>query len=53
MPVWFQKYVSAQACRDLKVRGMRFFRADAPKLFAEMMSLAERTSSHIRDRSGV
>ncbi len=42
MPVWFQKYVSAAACRDLMVRGMRFFRADAPKLFAEMMSLAER-----------
>ena len=42
MPPWFQKYVSAAACRDLKVRGMRFFRADAPKLFAEMMSLADR-----------
>jgi len=42
MPVWFQKYVSAEACRDLKVRGMRFFLADAPKLFAEMMGLAER-----------
>ena len=42
MPVWFQKYVSAEACRDLMVRGMRFFRADAPKLFAEMMRLAER-----------
>src|SRR6267154_126556 len=42
MPLWFQKYVSAEACRDLMVRGMRFFRADAPKLFAEMMELAER-----------
>jgi Aminoglycoside 3-N-acetyltransferase len=42
MPPWFQKYVSAAVCRDLMVRGMRFFRADAPKLFAEMMSLAER-----------
>jgi Aminoglycoside 3-N-acetyltransferase len=42
MPVWFQKYVSDEACRDLMVRGMRFFRADAPKLFAEMMSLADR-----------
>jgi len=42
MPAFFQKYVSAGACRDLMVRGMRFFRADAPKLFAEMMSLAER-----------
>ena len=42
MPLFFQKYVSAEACRDLMVRGMRFFRADAPKLFAEMMKLAER-----------
>ena len=42
MPPWFQKYVSVEACRDLMVRGMRFFRADAPKLFAEMMSLADR-----------
>ncbi|MDX6499027.1 MAG: aminoglycoside 3-N-acetyltransferase [Blastocatellia bacterium] len=42
MPLFFQKHVSAEACRDLMVRGMRFFRADAPKLFAEMMSLAER-----------
>ena len=42
MPLFFQKYVSAEACRDLMVRGMRFFRADAPKLFAEMMNLAER-----------
>jgi aminoglycoside 3-N-acetyltransferase len=42
MPVWFQKHVSAGACRDLKVRGMRFFRADASKLFTEMMELAAR-----------
>jgi aminoglycoside 3-N-acetyltransferase len=42
MPHFFHKNVSAEACRDLMVRGMRFFRADAPKLFAEMMSLAER-----------
>ena len=42
MPSFFQKYVSVSACRDLMVQGMRFFRADAPKLFAEMMQLAER-----------
>src|SRR6185436_12883375 len=42
MPEWMREYVSEAACRDLMVRGMRFFRADAPKLFAEMMSLAER-----------
>src|SRR6202171_31334 len=42
MPAFFQTYVSAEACRDLKVRGMRFFRADAPKLFAEMIELVQR-----------
>ena len=42
MPLFFKKYVSEEACRDLMVRGMRFFRADAAKLFAEMMSLADR-----------
>jgi aminoglycoside 3-N-acetyltransferase len=42
MPEWMREYVSEAACRDLIVRGMRFFRADAPKLFAEMMELARR-----------
>jgi hypothetical protein len=42
MPRWMKTYVSEAACRDLVVKGMRFFRADAPKLFAEMMQLAER-----------
>jgi aminoglycoside 3-N-acetyltransferase len=42
MPEWMHKYVSESACRDLMVRGMKFFRADAPKLFAEMMELARR-----------
>jgi aminoglycoside 3-N-acetyltransferase len=42
MPQWMKTYVSAEACRDLVLRGMRFFRADAPKLFAEMMELARR-----------
>ena len=42
MPLWMQTYVSEGACRDLIVRGMRFFRASAPKLFAEMMELARR-----------
>jgi aminoglycoside N3'-acetyltransferase len=42
MPRFMKTYVSEEACRDLNIRGMRFFRADAPKLFAEMMSLAER-----------
>ena len=42
MPRWMKTYVSAEACRDLSVRGMKFFRASAPKLFAEMMELAGR-----------
>lgn len=42
MPRWFATYVSEEACRDLKVRGMKFFRASAPKLFEEMIELAQR-----------
>ena len=42
MPRFMKTYVSEEACRDLSVRGMKFFRANAPKLFAEMMELAER-----------
>lgn len=42
MPRWMETHVSAEACHDLVVRGMKFFRADAPKLFHEMMALAKR-----------
>ena len=42
MPEWMRTFVSEDACRDLIVRGMKFFRADAPRLFAEMMDLARR-----------
>jgi aminoglycoside 3-N-acetyltransferase len=42
MPKWFETYTSDEACRDLTLHGMKFFRADAPKLFAEMMELAKR-----------
>jgi aminoglycoside 3-N-acetyltransferase len=42
MPKWFRTYVSEGACRDLTLHGMRFFRAGAPQLFAEMMELAKR-----------
>jgi aminoglycoside 3-N-acetyltransferase len=42
MPEWMRTYVSEDACRDLILHGMSFFRADAPKLFAEMMELARR-----------
>jgi hypothetical protein len=42
MPKWFRTYVSEAACRDLTLHGMKFFRAGAPQLFAEMMELAKR-----------
>ena len=42
MPEWMRAHVSEDACRDLMVREMKFFRADAPRLFAEMMDLARR-----------
>lgn len=42
MPQWMQTYVSEETCHDLLIRGMKFFRASAPKLFAEMMDLARR-----------
>jgi len=35
-------YVSEAACRDLNIKGMKFFRANAPQLFDEMMELAKR-----------
>jgi aminoglycoside 3-N-acetyltransferase len=42
MPQWMRAYVSEAAGRDLIVRGMKFFRADAPMLFRELMELARR-----------
>jgi len=42
MPTFMKTYVSEEACRDLNVCGMKFFRANASRLFAEMMALAKR-----------
>jgi len=42
MPRFMKTYVSEEACRDLQIKGMKFFRASAPKLFDEMMELAQR-----------
>jgi len=39
---FMKTYVSAAACQDLVIKGMKFFRASAAKLFPEMLSLAER-----------
>ena len=42
MPRFMKTYVSEEAGRDLNIKGMKFFRASAPKLFDEMMELAKR-----------
>jgi aminoglycoside 3-N-acetyltransferase len=42
MPRFMKTHISEAACRDLNIRGMKFFRASAPKLFDELMKLAER-----------
>jgi Aminoglycoside 3-N-acetyltransferase len=42
MPRFMKTYISEEACRDLNIQGMKFLRANAPKLFAEMMELAGR-----------
>ncbi|MDD5542159.1 MAG: AAC(3) family N-acetyltransferase [Acidobacteriia bacterium] len=40
MPRFMKTHVSTEACCDLRVRGMKFFRASAPKLFDELLRLA-------------
>ena len=42
MPTFMKAFVSEEACRDLNIYGMKFFRANAPRLFAEMLELAKR-----------
>ena len=42
MPTFMKTCISEEACRDLNIYGMKFFRANAPRLFAEMMELAKR-----------
>jgi len=39
---FMKAHVSAEACQDLTVKGMKFFRASAPRLFAEILALAKR-----------
>jgi aminoglycoside 3-N-acetyltransferase len=39
-PGFMRAHVSPEACQDLTIKGMKFFRASAPKLFNEMLSLA-------------
>ncbi|HSE15671.1 MAG TPA: AAC(3) family N-acetyltransferase [Pyrinomonadaceae bacterium] len=40
IPRFMKTYVSSDACIDLNLNGMRFFRANARRLFDEMSSLA-------------
>lgn len=42
VPAYMKKYISGEACLDLNVKGMNFFRADAVKLFDEMLGLARK-----------
>lgn len=42
IPKFMKKYVPAEVSEDILVRGMRFFRADARRLFDLMVPLAER-----------
>lgn len=42
VPRFLKTHVSTQACQDLTVKGMKFFRANAPQLFEEIMELAKR-----------
>ena len=41
VPKVMREYVSPDICADLRVGGMKFFRADARELFAALMKLAE------------
>ncbi len=41
-PNFFRTHVSPDVCEDLTIEGMRFFRADARRLFDDLMELARR-----------
>jgi len=40
IPRFMKTHISSDACVDLYLKGMKFFRADARRLFDEMSSLA-------------
>jgi aminoglycoside N3'-acetyltransferase len=42
VPAMMRKYIAPDICEDLKINGMRFFRANAAALFSEMMQLAQK-----------
>ena len=41
VPRFMRTHISTEGCCDLTINGMRFFRADARKLFNKMMALAK------------
>jgi aminoglycoside 3-N-acetyltransferase len=40
VPGYMKKYIDGEACLDLNIKGMDFFKADAARLYAEMLKLA-------------
>jgi aminoglycoside 3-N-acetyltransferase len=42
IPRYMKHHIAPEICEDLTINGMRFFRADAPQLFATMLELATR-----------
>jgi aminoglycoside 3-N-acetyltransferase len=40
VPAYMKKYIAKEACQDLNIKGMNFFRVDARKLFDSMLGLA-------------
>lgn len=41
IPRFIKRYVPPEICVDLRINGMKFFRADAPRLFEVMLNLAK------------
>lgn len=42
VPQYMKNYIPPEVCSDLRVKGMKFFRADAARLFDEMLRLAKK-----------
>jgi hypothetical protein len=41
VPGFMKEHIAPEICQDLTIKGMKFFRADAKRLFAEMLWLAK------------
>ena len=42
IPKYMRKYIQGEVCKDIKIHGMNFFRANARELFNQMVNLAKR-----------